>query len=275
MEILWHAGERIPVWSFEDSHVSAISVLDLVSSLIFRGAEVPSGSLIAARAALGCGSAWSLRVSLLGGAHLNNNENVRGDEDAEDESKCSVGDGILPPQRFKIFHIYVRRGTGLLLWESPLVAAQRVEAFVVATTTDDGEQRAFRVDPVDAQMLIARTVSAAAAGGVACGAAATAFAPDDFQLHKYSRAAEALAVQRTRCAAGGEPWTRMEQLAKLAALRSAAQVAYRCVAEGETLTAENRAALEAVFAGDAAMSAGGESGCEGEGEDESSDSQNR
>jgi hypothetical protein len=254
MEIAWYAGERLPCWSLAES-LSAVSIRNLLSSLIIHGNESLPNSTISSRALAGRGSAWSLRLSL-GEQHLKHDA----DDNNEAEEDGEEGDTILPPNRFTTFYCHIRRGgTGNHLWESPLIAAQRAEAFIIATTTSSSsssgsEERVFRVDPIDAQVFIARTVSAAANDGVAITKNnSDIFAATDFELRSYSRAAEDLQQQRTRVKSGGEPWSRLEMLKKLSALRSAAERAIRSTVNGTPLTAEGQSALEAIAAGDAEM----------------------
>ena len=253
MEIIWYAGERLPCWHLDDNKTSAVSIRNLLSSLIYHGNEALPNSLISSRALTGRHSAWSLRLSL--GAQ----QQLKHDNDDNDVGE---GDKILPPTRFTTFYCHIRRlSTGLHLWESPLVAAQRAEAFIIATTStgvlSEDTPRVFRVDPVDAQVFIARTVTSAASDGVLLGndATGTIFAATDFELRSYSRAAEELYEQRARVKNGGELWTRVEMLKKLSALRGAAERALRSAATGTVLTDEGKSAIEAVAAGDAAMAA--------------------
>jgi hypothetical protein len=144
------------------------------------------------------------------------------------------------------------RGSALIRWESPLISSQRAEAFVVAMTevADGGEKRVYKVDPIDAQVAISDAISAAVSESDGSQTHIGA------QIRAYSRAANTLHAQRQRVAAGGEPWTRAEQLSKLAMLRTASEgILSKMVT---AYSPEETAILDALAAGDAAMAADGE-----------------
>ena len=146
------------------------------------------------------------------------------------------------------------RGSALIRWESPLISSQRAEAFVVAMTevADGGEKRVYKVDPIDAQVAISDAISAAVSESDGSQTNPHIVA----QIRAYSRAANTLHAQRQRVAAGGEPWTRAEQLSKLAMLRTASEgILSKMVT---AYSPEETAILDALAAGDAAMAADGE-----------------
>jgi hypothetical protein len=191
-------------------------------ALLLRGEDVTAVAACCERALSAVRSRHSARLRLLDGAHLcgpgggggggGGGAGGEGDEDAEERA------GSLPPPSCCVLHVGVRRGGGAIRWESPLVVAQRAEAFVVAHPRGGwGGRRVltWRVDPVAAQAWVAAAARGAAAAPAAAAALHYSVAG---QLRAYGSLADALEAQRVRVAAGGEAWTRQEMLAKLSRL---------------------------------------------------------
>jgi len=251
MYVIWHTGAATspsPQW-----RLSPLPALrSTLSNLIIRGFETPPDSAASLLAGQLFCTAWSVRICLDNDTLLERSTINEGEDD-----ECSIGDGVLPPPRFRFFDIILSRGSGLVRWESPLVSSQRAEAFVLAMTevTDGGEKRVYKVDPIDAQVAISDAVSAAVSESDESLTAPHVGA----QIRAYSRAANTLHAQRQRVAAGGEPWSRTEQLAKLAMLRTASEgILSKKVRGIVEFSPEETAILDAVAAGDAAMAADGE-----------------
>jgi hypothetical protein len=197
--------------------VWAVSLEPALRALVLLGEDVTASAPFCARAAAAVRGRHSARVRLFDGAGFSAAAVAVGGGGGAPEAAEAAAEGSLPPPECCVLHVGVRRGGGAVRWESPLVAAQRAEAFVVAHPRGGwGGRRAlvWRVDPVAAQAWVADAARAAAAAAAAppphYSVAAT--------LRAYGSLADALVAQRARVAAGGEEWTRLEMLAKLSRL---------------------------------------------------------
>jgi hypothetical protein len=181
-------------------------------ALLLRGADVSASPPMLSRAMAAVRGRHSVRLRIFEGIGWFLPPAAADEDDGEG------AEGGLPPPACRVLHVGVRRGGGAVRWESPLVAAQRAEAFVVAHPRGGwGGVRAvvWRVDPVAAQAWVAGAARGAAAGGAAASALHYSVAA---QLRAYGTLADALTAQRARVAAGGEAWSRAEKLAKLSRL---------------------------------------------------------
>jgi hypothetical protein len=177
----------------------------------------------------------------------------------------------------------VRKASRLVQWESPLAALQRAQGLQSSHAPGRADVALDACDPLAVYSLVARFVRAAvehaddvtttvavpsgagpssAAGGSSTtssssvpAGASTATAPISAVLplvHRdlaaYEAATAALAAQRARVAAGGEPWTRAEQFAKYGRLSSA-------VTAVRARTAQRKAVAAARALGGAAAAA--------------------
>jgi hypothetical protein len=248
MNIIWYTDTTSPSPQWRLCPLPA-ALRSALSNLIVRGIETPADSAARFRASQLACSAGSVRI------HLDDETLLeRSVINEVEDDEFLIGDGVLPPPRFRFFDI-ILRSPSLVRFESPLVSSQRAEAFVVAMTevADSGEKRVYNVDPIDAQVAISDVISAA----VRESDESQTDPHIGAQIRAYSRAANTLHAQRQRVAAGGEPWSRVEQLAKLAMLRTASEGIVAKKVRGE-LSLEETAVLDAVAAGDAAMAADGE-----------------
>lgn len=116
-----------------------------------------------------------------------------------------------------------RGGSGLVRWESPLVALQRAEGFLILRRKD-GELLVWRLAPLTTQTVIYTLVQEAAAVGTPLGNA-DAHAAAAADVAGYAAATAVLQAQIERVRAGGEPWTLEERLAKLERLERMARSA--------------------------------------------------
>jgi hypothetical protein len=162
-----------------------------------------------------------------------------------------------PSPNCTVFVVGLRKSPGHVRWESPLVAMQRGEAFLGARAKGAAAEstRFFSVAPVDAQAWIARAVASAARytdGDAAAAAAVDPFPHATIEHRTFSTLALGLLAQRERVAAGGELWSRVEMLAKLARLGGVVEQARARVQRagpGAQLTDAESAAVDALAAG--------------------------
>jgi cell division protein FtsB len=143
-----------------------------------------------------------------------------------------------------------RGGSGLVRWESPLVALQRAEGFIVARWGDADEpgMMAWRLAPLTTQAAISMLVQQAAVSGLSLGGA-DAHAAAAADLAAYAAATTTLQAQVARVRSGGEPWTLEERLAKLARLELMASAAEHKQEPSEM----DKAVAEALSAGRAEL----------------------
>ena len=153
-------------------------------------------------------------------------------------------------QRHLELAVLRRAGAGVT-WESALVAEQRNEGVLTAAARagDEASASAWRLPPIDAMLLMVRAVAAVAAEG--------AWPP---AFRAFRRRALDLEEQRARVRAGGEAWSRVEQLRLLCRLRL---MASGLPADGGADSAEDASIRAAFECGERAMAAGGAEGEEG------------
>lgn len=159
--------------------------------------------------------------------------------------------GTLPTPLQRHLELCVMRRGSLAVWESPLVTEQRSEAFLCArrhAEEDAALGTVWRLPPIDVMLLCAGAVET-----LFSEEAATAL-----PLRAFRRRAFDLGEQRERVRAGGEQWTRLEQLKLLSTLRTQARSV-----DGEAMTLQHKAVMDAFAAGELAL--GGEEEEEGAG----------
>ena len=152
--------------------------------------------------------------------------------------------GTAPTLLQRHLELCVMRRGSQAVWESPLVTEQRSEAFLCArrhAEEDAALGTVWRLPPIDVMLLCAGAVEA-----LFSEEAATAL-----PLRAFRRRAFDLGEQRERVRAGGEPWTRLEQLKLLSSLRTQARSV-----DGEAMTLQHKAVMDAFAAGELAL--GGE-----------------
>jgi hypothetical protein len=245
---------------FLGAHVSGLHAL-----LLAHGEEV-TWPRAAAGAAFYCSLALTLphgfvpppqpkRAPVVGGS---------GSDEAEEEEEAGAApgsSGTLPSAAQRRLELrVVRRSGGVPVWESPLVTEQRSQAFLVARAGEGGEGEggggaaagaregeeeegapgvtAWRVPPIDAMLLAARALEALLPEEAATAPPLRAFRRRAFDLEE----------QRARVRAGGQQWTRAEQLKLLAALRAQARQA-----DGTEMSVQHRAVVAAFAQGELAM----------------------
>lgn len=142
-------------------------------------------------------------------------------------------------RRCNVFQFGLRKPSALVHWESPLIAAQRAEGLFMAYRSGHADEAMiWRVSPVDLQVAVVAVISLALETGAPLASQATITSPGSnaaaaspnpdpviiasaaAEWKQYSSATASLAAQRDRVAGGGEPWTRMEKLQRLAKLQS-------------------------------------------------------
>ena len=242
---------------FLGAHVSSLHAL-----LLAHGEEVPWP-----RAAAGAAFYCSLALTLPRGFAALPCAPVAGsgDEGEEEGGAAPGSSGTLPSAAQRRLELrVVRRSGGVPVWESPLVTEQRSQAFLVARAGEGGEGEregeeeeeegapgvtAWRVPPIDAMLLAARALEALLPEEAATAPPLRAFRRRAFDLEE----------QRARVRAGGQQWTRAEQLKLLAALRAQARQA-----DGAEMSVQHRAVVAAFAQGELAMGSG-EEGEEGGG----------
>jgi hypothetical protein len=136
-----------------------------------------------------------------------------------------------------------RGGSGLVRWESALVALQRAEGFIMIQHS--ASVSAWRVSPLACQAIIARLVTEAAALGEYFGTVdVQATASTD--IVAYAASTAALSDQIDRVRAGGEPWSIEERTMKLARLEQMSH-SYRVKLErGDALTELEQSVVDAL-----------------------------
>jgi hypothetical protein len=154
--------------------------------------------------------------------------------------------GTPDPSGLVTIQIGLRRGgSGMLRWESPLVALQRAEGFIsLQVGSDDCDLSVWRLPPLVTQTSIVLLVTQAIAYAVAVGAdSAHSAALADSAA--YTAATSALQAQIDRVSSGGEPWTMSERLEKLARIQRVADIAEHKRLHGESLSELEMSAVEA------------------------------